>query len=97
MKAATTIQVRSKGTITLPKKLRDRYQVQEGDIYTLIDLGEGHLMLAPGVSRIDYLADEIGRILKEGGITLEEMLEALDEERERYYQEHYVQADNISR
>lgn len=97
MKAATTIQMRSKGTITVPKELREKYQFAEGSVFTLIDLEDGSLLLSPGVSRVNQLGDQLARSLEEAGITLEEMLEVLDEERERYYREHYLNPRNLSR
>jgi len=57
---------------------------------TLLDL-DGVFVLIPKVSKIDELADEIARELQDKGITLEEMLRLLREERERYYEERYGQ------
>lgn len=89
--ASTTILLRQKGVITLPADLRQKYGLSEGDAFTLIDMGEGTFVLAPYASRVDQLADEIAQAMKEDGVTLDDLLAALDEERERYYQEHYVQ------
>jgi bifunctional DNA-binding transcriptional regulator/antitoxin component of YhaV-PrlF toxin-antitoxin module len=36
-----TIQIRKKGSITLPLESRHKYDLDEGDIFTLIDLGDG--------------------------------------------------------
>ena len=41
MPSTTTIQIRSKGSITLPIELRRKYRLNEGDAFTLIDMGEG--------------------------------------------------------
>ena len=35
-------------------------------------------------------ADKVAKAVKEANVTLEELFEVLDEERKRYYQEHYV-------
>lgn len=91
-----TVQVRRKGTITLPRDLRRKYQVDEGDIFTLVDLGDGSILLTPHVSRVGHLLDQVSRIVAEEGVTLEELLQALDEEREAYYRERYVGAESIS-
>jgi bifunctional DNA-binding transcriptional regulator/antitoxin component of YhaV-PrlF toxin-antitoxin module len=37
----TTVQMRGKGSITFPAKLRNKYKLQEGEVFTIIDLGEG--------------------------------------------------------
>jgi len=86
----TTLQIRSKGTITLPARLRKKYDLEEGDTLTLIDLGEGKFILKPNESKVAIIGDRIARQLKEENVTLEDLLATLDEERERYYKEHYA-------
>ena len=88
---STTVQMRGKGALTLPIELRRKYNLAEGDVFTLIDLGDGALMLTPRLTQVDRLGDRVAQALEAAGVSLEEMLEALDEERERYYQERYVQ------
>ncbi|MGA9531512.1 MAG: AbrB/MazE/SpoVT family DNA-binding domain-containing protein [Anaerolineales bacterium] len=85
-----TIQLRKKGVITVPIDLRRKYGLSEGDVFTLIELGEGAFMLAPGVSEIARLGDETANVLREAGVSYEELLEALEEEREQYYREKYA-------
>ncbi len=86
-----TVQIRRKGIITLPVELRRRYSLDEGDVFTLADLGDGSFLLTPHVSQVARLGDQIARVMAEEGVDVEEIVKALDEERERYYQEHYVQ------
>ena len=88
---SNTIQIRNKGTLTLPVELRRKYNLAEGDVLTLIDLGDGAFVLTPRQTQVDRLGDRVSEALKQADITLEEMLFALDEERERYYQERYAQ------
>ncbi len=87
---ANTIQVRKKGAITLPMDLRAKYGVDEGDIFTLIDMGDGSFLLTPRVSQVNRLGDRVAEILKEENVSLDDLLCTLDEERERYYQERYA-------
>jgi bifunctional DNA-binding transcriptional regulator/antitoxin component of YhaV-PrlF toxin-antitoxin module len=87
-----TIQMRGKGVITLPVQWRRQYGLSQGDVFTLVDLGDGSFMLTPQVSRVAAMGDEVARLMAEEGVTLEEMMETLDQEREAFYQEHYVQA-----
>lgn len=89
--AATTIQMRSKGNLTLPMELRRKYKFVEGDVFTVIDLGEGVFMLTPQISTLERLGDRVSEILAEEEVSLDEVLLALDEERERYYKDRYVQ------
>lgn len=41
---ANRARINSKGQITLPKDLRDRYHLQEGETAILLDAGEGILI-----------------------------------------------------
>ena len=86
----TTVQIRRKGVITLPMALRRQYGLDEGDVFTLVDLGDGSFLLTPQVSQVARLGERVARLMAEEDVALEDMLEALDEEREAYYREHYV-------
>jgi AbrB family looped-hinge helix DNA binding protein len=90
-----TIRVAKRGTVTLPKALRDRYQIKEGDSLTLLDL-DGVFVVSRGRSRVDELADKIGYALREQGETLESMLTVLREERARVIAEQYPEAKDFS-
>jgi len=80
----TTLQIRSKGTITLPSELRNKYGLQEGEVLNIIDLGNGSFLLSPRRSRVDELADKIRVELESRGESLESMLTTLREVREEY-------------
>lgn len=83
------IQVRKKGALTLPVDLRDKYGVGEGDVYTLIDLGDGSFLLTPRVSQVNRLGDRIAEKMSGYDVNMDDLLQALDDERERYYRDHY--------
>jgi bifunctional DNA-binding transcriptional regulator/antitoxin component of YhaV-PrlF toxin-antitoxin module len=76
-----TIQMAQRGVLILPKPLRDSYNLQPGDSFTLLDLG-GVFVLSPRRSEIDSLAGHLTQALTERGETLETMLQALRGERE---------------
>ncbi len=88
MENVLTIKVAKRGTITLPKSLRERYRIQEGDGLTLLDLG-GVFVLTTGRSQVDELAGRIAQALQERGESLESMLQTLREERTRVFAEQY--------
>jgi bifunctional DNA-binding transcriptional regulator/antitoxin component of YhaV-PrlF toxin-antitoxin module len=90
MSMTISIQIRKKGGLTLPVELRTKYSLNEGDILTLIDLGDGSFLLSPRISQVDHLSDQVAQMLKEEDISLEDLLAGLDEERQSYYQEHYA-------
>lgn len=90
MGVSTTIKLHTKGGLTLPIELRRKYGLSEGDIVTLLDLGDGSFLLTPGASQVDRLGDRVAQALAQADISEEEVLEALDEERERYYHDRYA-------
>lgn len=77
------VHLAQRGVFTLPKKLRDAYNLKAGDSLTLLDLG-GVFVLSPRHSQIDSLAERISKDLIQKGETLESMLKTLREEREKY-------------
>ncbi len=78
-----TLQMSQRGVFVLPKSIREAYNLQPGDTFTLLDLG-GVFVISPRQSEIDSLADRITRTLVEKGETLESILQAVREEREHY-------------
>lgn len=90
-KMNATIQVRSRGTITLPAELREKYSIENGDLFNLVDL-DGVFVLTPMVPMVPELAREIEKIRLEAGLSIDELLQELRGQRERYYQEKYGSA-----
>ena len=93
MKEAT-IQLRDKGVITLPISLRRKYGLRPGDVFTLVELGDGAFTLTPKVSKVAALGDKVSEILQEAGVSVEDVLLTLNEERESYYHDHYADASS---
>lgn len=83
-----TLQLRQRGSLTLPKKLRTRYGLREGEVFTLVDLG-GVFVLSPKVSLVARMAAEIEQMREETGLTVDDLLEGLDETRKQLYAETY--------
>lgn len=84
----TVIQVRDRGVITLPADLREKYGIDNGDIFRLVDL-DGVFVLTPMVPMIPELAREIEQARLEAGLSIEDLLQGLREQRQRYSQEKY--------
>jgi AbrB family looped-hinge helix DNA binding protein len=80
---STTVQVAQRGLITLPKRLREDYNIRPGDSLTLLDIG-GVFVLSPRRSEMDAIADKLRTEWQDSGETLESMLQAVREERARY-------------
>jgi len=88
-----TIQVRQRGTITLPAEVRQKYGISDGDVLRLVDL-DGIFVLTPMTPIVPELAREIERIRLEAGLSTEELLQSLREQRERYFTENYASDQN---
>lgn len=83
MNDTMTVQMSQRGVFVLPKVLRDTYNLQPGDNFSLFDL-DGVFVISPRLSEIDAIADRISQNLQDQGETLESMLQVLREEREAY-------------
>ena len=86
MTHARTIQIRGRGTVTLPARIRERYDLADGDPLTLVDL-DGAILLSPRTSVVDKLSAEIEYLMTGSGLSLDELLGGLREERARYHAE----------
>jgi AbrB family looped-hinge helix DNA binding protein len=84
MTNARTVQIRGRGTVTLPARIRERYDLVEGDPLTLVDL-DGAILLSPKTSVVDKLSAEIEYLMTGAGLSLDELLGGLREERARYH------------
>lgn len=83
-----TVRIRERGAVTLPAKLRKRYNLEVGDTLTLLDL-DGAFLLVPQVSAVPKLVGEIEQLRQKAGLTIHELMKSLGEERGRYYEEEY--------
>jgi bifunctional DNA-binding transcriptional regulator/antitoxin component of YhaV-PrlF toxin-antitoxin module len=87
------IQVRSRGVITLPVNIREKYGIRTGDNFRLIDL-DGVFVLTPMAPMVPELAREIEQARLEAGMSIDDLLHSLREQRQRYSQEKYGDTNN---
>ena len=81
MKTVFEVRVRRGGQITLPKELRDRMGAES--TLAIQDLGNGVLLLARTHSQVSEIADKLAREWQEAGVSLEDMLAALRQIRDK--------------
>jgi virulence-associated protein VagC len=62
--------------------------LEEGQIVTILPVGDS-VIITPKRLELDDARREMKRILKETGMSPEELLAGLEEEREKLYQETY--------
>ena len=82
------IQMQKQGTLTLPADLRAKYGIEPGDSLWLIDL-EGVLVLTTVAPLVPKLAREIERMRLEAGLSIEDLMDGLREQREQSFRERY--------
>ena len=78
------VQVVRRGVITLPKELRDHNDIEEGDTLTLIELGDGVVVMSQRRSKVDAIADKLASEWQGSGESLESMLATLRDVRGEY-------------
>jgi bifunctional DNA-binding transcriptional regulator/antitoxin component of YhaV-PrlF toxin-antitoxin module len=78
-----TIQIRQRGSLTLPVELRERYGIEAGDTFRILDL-DGIFVLTPMTPMVPELAREIERARLEAGLDTADLLQALREQRARH-------------
>jgi len=86
------VRVQEKGQVTLPARVRKRLGIKKGDLVAVIETPEGVLITPQEVVATRALA-EIGKALKEQGLTLEDMIESGREIREELFREQYGHLD----
>ncbi len=84
----TTAEIKARGQLTIPKKIREMSHLEEGQVVSLIPLGDV-IVISPRRMELDEARREIRKILKDSHMTVEELLEGLKEERSALYQETY--------
>lgn len=80
------VQVGQRGVITIPKPIREKSQITEGEIFNIIELSDDVFVISRVSSKIDQIADQIGKEWQDSGISLESMLKTLREVRADYHE-----------
>lgn len=85
---AAVAEIKARGQLTIPKKIREMSHLEEGQVVSIIPVGDA-LIVVPKRLELDEARREIRKVLKAANMTVEELLEALKDEREGLYQETY--------
>jgi AbrB family looped-hinge helix DNA binding protein len=81
-------RIRERGQLTIPKEVREKGALYEGEAVTIIPIGDS-LLVTPTRLGLDEARRKIRRIMKASGVSAEEVIEGLQEERARLNQETY--------
>ena len=80
--------VQEKGQVTIPVEIRRKLGLKKGDRVAFIETEEG-VLISPREVVVMHALDQIGAMLREKGITLEEMMESGREIRRELVKEKY--------
>jgi bifunctional DNA-binding transcriptional regulator/antitoxin component of YhaV-PrlF toxin-antitoxin module len=85
------IRLEEQGQITVPQVVQDHLNLTEGDMLTMIQVGE-LVLLTPRQPQVPQLANKITAIMEDEGVNLADLLIGLQAEREAIWQEQQKDA-----
>ena len=83
-----TTEIKSRGQLTIPKKIRVLGHLEEGQVVSMIPVGDS-VIITPRRLELDEARREVRKLLKASGISVEDLLSGLKEEREGLFRETY--------
>lgn len=75
MEVKRTYTIQENGQVTLPTEWREKYGLKKGDMVSFVETDQGLIVVPQALLAMEAL-DEIGKALKEKGVTLEELMES---------------------
>ncbi len=82
------VRVQEKGQVTLPTEIRRKLGLKKGDLVAIVETPDGVLITRQEVVAAQVL-DQIGEILRERGLSLEELIDSGREVRGELIQKRY--------
>ena len=82
------VRIQEKGQVTLPAEVRRKFGLKKGDLVAVIETPEGVLITPQEVLAVTIL-DRIGVVLREQGVSLEQLIESGREVRGQILKEEY--------
>ena len=86
MTATYIVRLRDRGQLTLPQAVRKELAVDDGDVLNLVQIGD-LAIISRRPSLLPKLSPDFTAIMKEDGVSLAELLQGLEEEREQIWRE----------
>lgn len=88
-----TGEIKARGQLTIPKKIREMLNLEEGQAVSLLPIGDS-VIISPKRLELDEARRQIRRIMKDSGITEADLLAELKKERDVLYRETYGKKRN---
>lgn len=70
---AVAVRVQEKGQVTIPLEIRRKLGLKKGDLVTFVETEQGYVLL-PAEIVVGEALQEIGRALKEKGVTYAQLM-----------------------
>ena len=83
-----TAEIKARGQLTIPKKIREMSHMEEGSVVSILPVGDS-LVITPKRIELDEARRELRKLLKASGFTIGELVEGLKEERDGLFKETY--------
>lgn len=89
MEQTESTEVRERGEITIPKKIREAYHLEPGQQVEFIPIGKEALLLTPKRLELQEARRMIQKILRQVKVSPEKVLSGLSSSREEVFQKYY--------
>lgn len=87
------VRVQEKGQVTIPLEIRRKLGLKKGDLVTFVETEQG-IIIKPAEVIVTEALDEIGKILKEKGLSLEQVVERGRDIRGKLIEKEYGVSDS---
>jgi len=81
-------EIKARGKLTIPKKIRETSHIEEGNVVSILPVGDS-LIITPKRLELDEARRQLKKLLKASSLTIEELIEGLQEERDELFKETY--------
>jgi AbrB family looped-hinge helix DNA binding protein len=81
-------EIRERGQLTIPKKIREMSHMEEGQVVSIVPVGDA-IIISPKRLQLGEARSQIKKILKATGLSSDEVLSGLDEERAALFGDLY--------
>lgn len=85
---ACEAEIRERGQLTIPKKIREMSHLEEGQVVSILPVGDA-IIISPRKLQLEEARSRIQKIIRATGLSTDEVLKGLEEERETLFGELY--------
>ena len=84
----TAVKIQEKGQVTIPSEIRKNLNLKKGDLVTFVET-KGGVIMTPAEIVVSKALDEIGKVFKRKGLTIEEIISRGREIRSKLIEKEY--------